>query len=187
MWYESHESKERTTEICARMFDSAFQICLFSLMLPYATNAPIRSLRNHFTPLYSWEFCHLMKKKKQPCTCSTLFCTFLCRCLPRLQRETPKLHVLSRKCRTCSRSLFFTPLIFTLHWWPLAFLILSPPLQSSHVVLLAKKTSSLFFYLSLYSSDPLFLVELRCPAAYCLFFSVFLLFYIPNLWTWQLL
>ena len=187
MWYESHESKERTTEICARMFDSAFQIRLFSLMLPYATNAPIRSLRNHFTPLYSWEFCHLMKKKKQPCTCSTLFCTFLCRCLPRLQRETPKLHVLSRKCRTCSRSLFFTTALFHL-----ALVAAS----ISHFVTSAtkfpccssrKKTSSLFFYLSLYSSDPLFLVELRCPAAYFLFFSVFLLFYIPNLWTWQLI
>ena len=30
-------------------------------------------------------------------------------------------------------------LIFTLHWWPLAFLILSPPLQSFHVVLPTKK------------------------------------------------
>ena len=26
---------------------------------------------------------------------------------------------------------FSLPLIFTLHWWPLAFLILSPPLQNS--------------------------------------------------------
>ena len=26
------------------------------------------------------------------------------------------------------------PLIFTLHWWPLAFLILSPPLQNFHVL-----------------------------------------------------
>ena len=45
-----------------------------------------------------------------------------------------------RKCRTCSRSLFFSlPLIFTLYWWPLAFLIFSPPLQNFHVVLPTKK------------------------------------------------
>ena len=34
---------------------------------------------------------------------------------------------------------FSLPLIFTLHWWPLAFLILSPPLQTFHVVLPTKK------------------------------------------------
>ena len=34
---------------------------------------------------------------------------------------------------------FFTALIFTSHWWPLAFLILSPPLQNFHVVLPTKK------------------------------------------------
>ena len=37
------------------------------------------------------------------------------------------------------------------------------------------------------SLSPFFLVELRRPAAYFLFFSVFLLLYIPNLWTWQLI
>ena len=37
------------------------------------------------------------------------------------------------------------PLIFTLHWWPLAFLILSPPLQNFHVVLPTKKKPPLFF------------------------------------------
>ena len=36
-------------------------------------------------------------------------------------------------------------------------------------------------------SVPLFLVELLWPAAYFLFFSVFLLLYIPNLWTLQLI
>ena len=30
---------------------------------------------------------------------------------------------------------FSLPLIFTLNWWPLAFLILLPPLQNFHVVL----------------------------------------------------
>ena len=50
-----------------------------------------------------------------------------------------------------------------------------------------KKMSPLFFYLSLEISVALFLVELRGPAAYFLFFPVFLLLYIPNLWTCQLI
>ena len=41
-------------------------------------------------------------QQKQLCTCRTLFCTFLK--LP----ETSQLHVLWKKCHTCSRSLFFT-------------------------------------------------------------------------------
>ena len=52
-------------------------------------------------------------------------------------------------------------------WWPLAFLILPPLLQNFHVVLPTKK--SLLCLLSL----ALFLVELRWPVAYFLFFSVF--------------
>ena len=34
-----------------------------------------------------------------------------------------------------SFTFFSMALIFTLHWWPLAFLVLSPPLQKFHVVL----------------------------------------------------
>ena len=87
-----------------------------------------------------------------------------------------------RKCRTCSRSLFSLPLIFSLHWWPLAFLILSPPLQNFHVVL-GTKNVSFVFYRSLLISVAHFLVEFLWPAVFSLFFSVFLLLYIPNLWT----
>ena len=55
-----------------------------------------------------------------------------------------------QKCRSCSRSLFFSlPLIFSLHWWPLAFLILSPPLQNFHVVLPTKKCLLCFLSLAL--------------------------------------
>ena len=90
-----------------------------------------------------------------------------------------------RKCRTCSRSLFFSlPLISTLNWWPVAFLILSPPLQNFLSVLPTKKCLlCFFFYVSPQISVALFLVELPLPAAYFLFFSVFLLLYLPNLWT----
>ena len=66
-------------------------------------------------------------------------------------------------------------------WWPLGFLILSPPLQNFHVVLptingslsLALALCGLLFF-----SD-----ELRWSFSYFLFFSVFLLLYIPNLLT----
>ena len=128
--------------------------------------------------------------KRQLCTCSTLFCTFLCRCFARLQLETSRnfqqLLVLRRKCRTCSRSLFFftAAMIFTLHWWPLTFLIFSPPLQNFYVVLPTKKRSPLLFIsVSFQISVALILVELRLPTTYFLCFSVFLLLYFPNLWT----
>ena len=59
--------------------------------------------------------------------------------------ETPQLHVLRRKCRTCSWSHFFHCHSFS-PWWPLAFFIFSPPLQNFHVVLPTKKC---LLYLSL--------------------------------------
>ena len=43
----------------------------------------------------------------------------------------------------------FTALIFSLHWWPLAFLILSPPLQNFLVVLPTKKCLLCFLSLAL--------------------------------------
>ena len=46
--------------------------------------------------------------------------------------ETSWLHVLWRKCRTCCCSLFFS--------LPLGFLLFSPPLQTFHVILPAKKS-----------------------------------------------
>ena len=88
-------------------------------------------------------------------------------------------------------------LIFTLHWWPLAFLkIFMLFFQQNNVI------SFGFSSLTLNPCRP-FLVELCWPAAHFLFSSVFLLhtyihtllarphgafqslLYIPNLWTWQ--
>ena len=69
--------------------------------------------------------------------------TFLCRCFARL-------HVLWRKMSYVVSFTFFSlPLIFILHWWPLAFLILSPPLQNFHVVLPTKKCLLCFLSLAL--------------------------------------
>ena len=59
--------------------------------------------------------------------------------------ETSWLHVLWRKCRTCSCSLFSPPLIFP--WWPLEFLIFSPPLQIQ--VVLPTENGSLSLALAL--------------------------------------
>ena len=44
-----------------------------------------------------------------------------------------------------SFTFFSLPLIFTLHWWPLAFLILSPPLENVHVLLPGKNVCFDFF------------------------------------------
>ena len=40
---------------------------------------------------------------------------------------------------------FSLPLIFSLRWWPLTFLIFSPPLQNFHVVLPTKNVSFVFY------------------------------------------
>ena len=60
--------------------------------------------------------------------------------------------------------------------WPLAFLILSPPLQNFHVVLQTKNVSFVF-YLSLQISVALFLVGVRWPASFPLFLCLSLALY----------
>ena len=129
----------------------------------------------------------LISKKATLHVQHTFFSTFLCRCFARLQRETSRNFSVTRSIEGMSYVFSFTffslSLIFTLHWWPLAFLILLPPLQNFHVVRPTKRCFLCFLSLALDLSVALFLVELRWPAAYFLFFSVFLLLYIPNLWT----
>ena len=91
------------------------------------------------------------------------FCTFLCRCFALLQRETFRNFLVTRFMEEMSYVFSFTffslPLIFFLHWWPLAFLILSPLLQNFHVVLPTKNCLLCFFHLSLQISVAVFLVE----------------------------
>ena len=59
------------------------------------------------------------------------FCTFLCRWFARLQRETSRNFLVTRfleeRSYLSSFSFLSLPLVFTLHWWSLAFLMLSPP------------------------------------------------------------
>ena len=79
-------------------------------------------------------------------------CNFA-RCFARLQRENSRNFLVTRFVEEMSYVFSFTffslPLIFTLHWWPLAFLILSPPLQNFHVVLPTKKCLLCFLSLAL--------------------------------------
>ena len=81
-----------------------------------------------------------------------------------------------------SFTFFPLPLIFTSHWWPLAFLILSPRPQNFHVTLPTKKCLFCFLSLALDLCRP-FSRWASLAAAYFHFFSVLLLLYIPNLWT----
>ena len=91
--------------------------------------------------------------------------------------------MLWRKCHTCSRSLFFTAAHCHLALVAAGIShFVTTATQNFHVVLQTKKCPLLFF-ISRSVPVALFLVELCWPATHFLFFSVFLLLYIPNLWT----
>ena len=90
--------------------------------------------------------------KKQLCTCSTLF---LYISLPLLYCTITTWNfqkLLSCFMEEMSLVFLFTffslPLIFFLHWWLLAFLILLPPLQNFHVILSTKKCLLCFLSLA---------------------------------------
>ena len=119
-------------------------------------------------------------QQKQLCMCSTLFlyisqplfCTTT-NYNVKLQ-GTSQLHVLWRKCRTCSCSLFFTAAIFTLHWLLLAFLILSMPLQKFPSCSSNKKCLLGFFISRSKSLSPFFSLSfagLPPTFSFSLFFS----------------
>ena len=91
----------------------------------------------------------LISKKSNFARAAHFFCTFPCRCFAQLQRETSRNFLVTRFMEELSYVFSFTifslPLIFTFHWWPLAFPILSPPLQNFHVILPTKKCLLCFF------------------------------------------
>ena len=115
----------------------------------------------------------LISKKATLHVQHTFFYTCLCRCFARLQRETSRkllsytfyggdlLRVLVHGLKNLYlQNVFFflfffsLPPIFTLHRWPLAFLILSPPLENFYVVLPTKKCLLCFLSLALYLRRP---------------------------------
>ena len=96
-----------------------------------------------------------LAKKGNFARAAHLFCRFLCRFFTRDNVKLPETSlIVARFMEEMSYIFSFTffnllPLIFILHWWPLAFLILSPPLQNFDVVLPTKKHVSFVFSLSL--------------------------------------
>ena len=91
----------------------------------------------------------------------SFFVHFFGRCIcTRLQCETPRNFLVTRFVEEMSYAFSFTcfslPLIFTLHRWPLAFLILSLPLQNFNVVLPTKKCLLCFLSLCSKSLSPFF-------------------------------
>ena len=92
-------------------------------------------------------------QQKQLCTRSTLFSFtfFFAVVLRLLERETFRNFLVRVPVH-----FFSLPLIFTLHWWPLEFLILSPSLQNFHVVLQTKKSLLPFFISRSKSLSPFF-------------------------------
>ena len=115
----------------------------------------------------------------------TIFCTFLCRCFPRLQRETSRNFLVTRFLQGMSHVLSF---IFFFHCRSFSPFMVAASI--SHFLITAtkfswcspnKKNVSFVFYSRPRSLSPFFLDDLRWSAAYFLFFSVFLFLYIPNL------
>ena len=112
--------------------------------------------------------------KKQLCTCSTLFCTFLCRCFARLQHETSRNFLVTRFMEEMSYLFlfpFFHSLIFTLVVARISHFLTAPKkfsCCSSNKWLLIFRSSSLSLFFSLIFvglSPTLFFLD------------------IPNLWT----
>ena len=104
------------------------------------------------------------------------FCIFLCRCFARIQRVT---------CRHFLVTLFMEEMsyvLFTFFLMPFIYVLVA------HFLITASKLSCCFsnkkmsplFFIPRCCTVALFLVELRWPVAYFLFFSVFTFLYIHS-------
>ena len=117
----------------------------------------------------------LISKKSNLAHAAHFFCTFLCPCFARLQHETSRNCLVTRlwrKCRTCSRSLFFhccllSPCVGGHQHFPFCHRC-----YKIFMLFFQQKNVSFVFYLSLQTSVTFFLVELCWPAAYFLFFCL---------------
>ena len=87
-------------------------------------------------------------------------CTFLCRCFARLQRDTSRNVLVTRFMEEMSYVFSFTffslPLIFTLHWWPLAFSQFVTAATKLSCCCSNKKMSPVFFVSHSRSLSPFF-------------------------------
>ena len=133
-------------------------------------------------------------KNQELCTCSTLFCTFLCCRCCNVKLFSYTLTILWRKCRMFSPQNLLLVFLFT--FFSLLFIFTLLTTSISHFLTATAKFSHCpsneirrfcFLSLTLVLSVALFLIELLYPVTYFLVFYVFLFLYIPNLWTWQLI
>ena len=80
------------------------------------------------------------------------FCTFLCRCFARLLRETSRnflvTHFMEEMSHVFSVTFFSLPLIFTLHWWPLASFSFCPRRYKIFMLFFQQKKMSPLFFIS---------------------------------------
>ena len=133
-------------------------------------------------------------KNQELCTCSTLFCTFLCCHCCNVKLFSYTLTILWRKCCMFSPQNLLLVLLFT--FFSLLFIFTLLTTSISYFFTATAKFSHCssneirrfcFLSLALALSVALFLIELLYPVTYFLVFYVFLFLYIPNLWTWQLI
>ena len=118
----------------------------------------------------------LISKKATLCVQHTFFVHFFAVVLHDYNVKLPEaswLHVFWRKCRTCSLPLFF-------HCRSC-----SPCIGGLQHFLFCQRRYEIFtlFFQQKNGAFVFFPVELCWPVAYFLFFSVFLLLNVPNLWT----
>ena len=128
--------------------------------------------------------------KKQLCTCSTLYCTFLCRCLARLGPHDYNVKLPETSLEEMFLFTFFHCRSFSPCIWLVAASIshfVTAATRFSCTLFFQHKMSPLFFISRSRSLSPFFTLSFPRPSAFFLFFSVFLLLYIPDLWTWQLI
>ena len=118
----------------------------------------------------------VISKKTNFARAAHFFCTFLCRCFTRLPRETSRNFLVTRfivfmeeMSYVFSFTFFSLPVFFTLLWWPLAFPILSLPLQNFHLVFPTKKMCPLFLSRALNLCGPF----LRWASLACRLLSFF--------------
>ena len=94
----------------------------------------------------------ISKKKNSFARAAHLFWRFLCPYFAQLQRETSRNFLVTRFMEEMSYVFSFTffllSLIFTLHWWPLAFPILSLPPATKFSCWSSSKKMSLLFFIS---------------------------------------
>ena len=94
----------------------------------------------------------LISKKAALHVQHTFFCTFLCRCFARLRHETSRnfsvTQFLEKKSYVFSFT-FLMPVIFTLHWWPQAFVTTATKCSCCYSHTKKKEKCFLRFFLSL--------------------------------------